>query len=52
MEDVLVLRDFPNVFLDEFLRLPLEQKLKFAINLVPGSHFISLPLVELKELKT
>lgn len=57
IKDILMVQNFPNVFLDKFLYLPLEREMKFAINLVLKTHLIFLPpyrmaQVELKELKT
>ena len=57
LEDVLVVRDFLDVFHDDLPGLPLERELDFPIDLVPGTAPISLPPyrmapAELKELKT
>lgn len=57
LEDVPIVQDFPNVFSNELLKLPLEWELEFAINLAPETYHISLPpyrmaLTKLKELKT
>ena len=57
LEDVPVVRDFPDLFPDDLPGLPPEQEIDFPIDLVPGTAPISLPPyrmapVELKELKT
>ena len=57
LEDVPVVRDFLDVFLDDIPGLPPERELDFPINLVLGIAPISLPPyrmtpAELKELKT
>ena len=57
LEDVPVVRDFLDVFLDDLPGLPREQEIDFPIDLVPGTAPISLPPyrmapTELKELKT
>ena len=57
LEDVPVVRDFPDVFLDDLPGLPPERDIDFPIDLVPGTASISLPPyrmtpAELKELKT
>ena len=56
-EDVPVVRDFLDVFLDDLPGLPPEREIDFPIDLVPGTTPISLPPykmtpTELKELKT
>ena len=57
LEDVLVVRDFLDVFPDDLPGLPPEREIDFPIDLVPGTAPISLPPyrmapAELKELKT
>ena len=57
LEDVLVVRDFLDVFPDDIPGLPPEREIDFPIDLVPGTAPISLPTyrmapTELKELKT
>ena len=57
LEDVLVVRDFLDVFPDDLPSLPPEREIDFPIDLVPGTTPISLPPyrmapTELKELKT
>ena len=56
LEDVPVVRDFLDVFLDDLPGLPLEREIDFPIDLVSGIAPISLPPyrmapAELKELK-
>lgn len=56
LEDVPVVRDFSDVFLDDLPRLPLEREINFAIDLVSRIIPISFPpycmaLVELRKLK-
>ena len=56
LEDVPVVRDFPDVFPDDLPGLPPEREIDFSIDLVPGTAPISLPPyrmapAELKELK-
>ncbi|GKF59237.1 hypothetical protein Tco_0176023, partial [Tanacetum coccineum] len=36
LEDVLIVRDFPNVFLKELLGLPPTRQVEFQIDLMPG----------------
>ena len=57
LESVPIVREFSDVFLEDFLRLPPDRELKFGIDLLPGSVLISIPpyrmaLAELKKLKT
>ena len=57
LEDVPVVRDFPDVFPEYLPGLPPEREIDFPIDLVPGTSPISLPPyrmapAELKELKT
>ena len=57
LEDVPIVRDFPDVFPDDLPGLPPEREIDFPIDLVPGTTPISLPPyimapAELKELKT
>ena len=57
LEDVPVVRDFPDVFPDDLPGLPPKREIDFPIDLVPGTTPISLPPyrmapAELKELKT
>ena len=57
LEDVPVVRDFPDVFPDDLPSLPPEREMDFPIDLVPRTASISLPPyrmapAELKELKT
>ena len=41
LEDILVVRDFPNVFLDDLPGLPPESEVEFIIDLVLGTVPIS-----------
>lgn len=43
IEDVLMVYDFLDVFLDELPHLPLEREMYFVINLVLKTHPIFLP---------
>ena len=57
LENVLVACEFPDVFSEDLLGLPLDRELEFGIEVLPGLAFISIPpyrmaLMELKELKT
>nr|GEV02214.1 reverse transcriptase domain-containing protein [Tanacetum cinerariifolium] len=50
-----VIRDFPEVFLDDLLRLPLPRQVEFRIDLVPGDTLVArapyrLALSEMREL--
>ena len=56
LEDILVVRDFPDVFSDDLLYLPPEREVEFTIELVPRTNPISkapyrMAPIELKELK-
>ncbi|GKF11617.1 putative reverse transcriptase domain-containing protein, partial [Tanacetum coccineum] len=37
LEDILIVRDFPGVFLEDLSGLPLSYKVKFRIDLIPGA---------------
>ena len=37
MEKILVVREFPNVFLEELLGIPLEREVDLSIEIVPGT---------------
>ena len=56
LDDIPIVRDYPDVFPEELLRLPPKREVEFTIKLVPGTTPISkapyrrAPL-ELKELK-
>ncbi|GKD91376.1 putative reverse transcriptase domain-containing protein [Tanacetum coccineum] len=55
LEDVLVIRDFPEVFLDELPGLPPPREVEFCIDLIPGVAPVAgapyrLPPSEMKEL--
>ena len=56
LEDVLVVCEFPDVFLEELLGLSLEREIEFCIDIIPDTEPISIPPYrmapkELKELK-
>ena len=56
VEEVRVLRHFPDVFPEDLSGLPLDRDVKFTIDLLPGTDPISLTpygmaLAELRELK-
>ncbi|GKV36664.1 hypothetical protein SLEP1_g44770 [Rubroshorea leprosula] len=56
LEDILVVREFPDVFPEDLPSLPLDREVEFAIDLVPGTEPVSkapylMALAELKELK-
>ena len=57
VEEVRVVRHFPNMFFDDLLGLPPDRELEFTIDLIPGTDLISLAPdrmahAELNELKT
>ena len=57
LEDIPIVRDFPDVFPKELPRLPLKMEVEFTIELVSGTTPISkapyqMASLELKELKT
>ena len=57
LTQITVVCEFPNVFPEELLGLPLDREVEFAIELIPGTAPISrrpyrMPLNELAELKT
>ena len=56
LEDILIVKEFPDVFLDDLSGLPSDRAIEFDIELVPGTEPISIPPyrmkpAELKELK-
>ncbi|KAJ8764949.1 hypothetical protein K2173_010414 [Erythroxylum novogranatense] len=56
LEDVLIVREFPDVFPDELPSLPPVREIEFVIDLIPGTAPISIPPyrmapAELRELK-
>ena len=56
MDEILVVREFPYVFLDDIVGLPPEREVEFTIDLIPGIEPISIPPyrmapIELRELK-
>ena len=57
LKNVLIIREFSNVFFEDLPRFPLDKELEFGIDLLSGSPPISIPPysmapAELKELKT
>ena len=57
LEDIPIVKEFPDVFPDDILGLPLDREIEFVIELVPRTEPISIPPyrmapTELKELKT
>ena len=56
LDEIPVIREFPDVFPDDIAGLPLEREVEFTIDLIPGTEPISIPpyrmaLAELRELK-
>jgi hypothetical protein len=56
MEEIMVVRDFPDVFPEDLLGMPLDRDIEFIVDLVPGTAPISkrpyrMPSNELAELK-
>ena len=56
MDEILVVREFPDVFSDDIAGLPPEREVEFTIDLIPGTEHISIPPyrmapAELRELK-
>ncbi|KAL6322061.1 hypothetical protein AAG906_003461 [Vitis piasezkii] len=56
LEDIAIVRDYPDVFLEDLLGLPPERKVEFTIDLAPGTTPISkapyrMAPMELKEFK-
>ena len=56
MDEIPVVREFPDVFPDDFASLPPDREVEFTIDLIPGTKPISIPPyrmapVELRELK-
>ena len=56
LDEIPVVREFPNLFPDDIAGLPPERDLEFTIDLIPGTEPISIPPyrmapVELRELK-
>ena len=56
LEDILIVREFPDVFPDDISGLPPDREIEFVIELIPGTEPISIPPyrmapAELKELK-
>ena len=56
VDEIPIVREFPDVFPDDIVGLPLEREVEFTIVLIPGTEPISIPPyrmapVELRELK-
>ena len=56
VDEILVVREFPDVFPDDIVGLPPDREVEFTIDLIPGTEPISIPpyrmaTVELRELK-
>jgi hypothetical protein len=56
LEDIHVIREYPNIFLDELPGMPLERAIEFKIELWPSTAPVAkapykMSLVEMKELK-
>ena len=56
LDDILVVREFPNVFPEDLPGIPIDREIEFSIDLLPGTSPISKPPywmtpTELKELK-
>ena len=56
LEDIPIVKEFPDVFLDDISGLPLDRAIEFTIELISGTEPISIPPyrmapAELKELK-
>ena len=56
VDEIPVVREFPDVFPDDIAGLPLDREVEFTIDLIPGTESISIPpyrmaSAELRELK-
>ena len=56
LDQVLVVREFPDMFLEKLPRMPLDREIEFCIDLTPSVQLVSIPPyhmapVELRELK-
>ena len=56
VDEIPVVREFPDVFPDDIVGLPPEREVEFIIDLIPGTKSISIPPyrmapAELRELK-
>ena len=56
MEEIPVVREFPDVFPDDIVGLPPDREVEFTIDLISGTELISIPPyrmapAELRELK-
>ena len=43
LEDIPIVKEFPDVFPDDILGLPLDREVEFTIDLIPGTETISIP---------
>ena len=43
LEDILIVKEFPDVFPDDISGLPLDSEVEFTIDLIPGTEPISIP---------
>ena len=51
LEDIPIVKEFPDVFLDDISGLPSDREVEFTIDLIPGTEPISMAPAELRELK-
>ena len=56
VDEILVIREFPDVFSNDIAGLPPDTEMEFTIDLIPGTEPISIPpyrmaLIKLRELK-
>lgn len=51
MDQVPMVKEFMNVFLEDLPGLPLKREIEFNVELVPGTKLILMAPMELKELK-
>ena len=42
LDDILVVREYPDVFLEDIPKFPLEREIEFTFKLVPGTRPISI----------
>ena len=43
LEDIPIVKEFPDVFPDDISSLPPDREVEFTINLIPGTEPISIP---------
>ena len=56
LDDIPIVREYPDVFLEDLLRIPIDREIEFSIDLLTGTSPISkapyrMAPTELKELK-